>query len=195
VLQVPHELLDKLDKLAPHTQWPSQSWATIIAATIAVIAALVALSGALYSANRSAREAQLDRDADKQQARRTERSQLLSQSLDIARLLTQMIFALPDEPPETPHPDFVQKWNEGVLLIDLLDLTELPRSSEALLHFIHAAADAYSSREEQDMDRLMMSRKALVDTFSQELASESGPEGKPVRSTRIAGRLKTAESA
>jgi hypothetical protein len=78
VVTVPNDVLEKLT----HQSYPSQGWATIIAALIALVAAGTALFGVWLKVRADANEANNARTAETENTRRAERIRLLAEAVE-----------------------------------------------------------------------------------------------------------------
>ncbi|GAA4297599.1 hypothetical protein [Mycobacterium paraffinicum] len=82
---------DVIDKLSPHETGLPQSWATIIAACIAVAAAAIALLGVWWQIRSAAREARNDRAADVRLTRQTQLAEHMAEAIQLGRSLQDLI--------------------------------------------------------------------------------------------------------
>ena len=82
---------DVVNKLSPHESGLPQSWATIIAADIAVSAALIALAGVWWQIRSAAREARRDRGHDARLARQPQLVERMGESIALTRSLQDLL--------------------------------------------------------------------------------------------------------
>jgi hypothetical protein len=136
---------DVLNKLSPHETGLPQSWATIIAACIAVTAALLALCGVSRQIAAIAREGQQNRAADARMRREAVFIERMAQALELSNRFGRALLSHRNVPSD--------QWNrvdvvayadmlaEGKLLASMLRLLGAQASSKSMVAYLNRIAD------------------------------------------------------
>jgi hypothetical protein len=82
---------DVVNKLPPHESGLPQSWATIIAASVAVLAALIAFAGVSWQIRSAAKEARSDRESDARLARQEHLVERMAEAIALYRSLQDLL--------------------------------------------------------------------------------------------------------
>jgi hypothetical protein len=179
---------DVVNKLSPHESGLPQSWATIIAACIAVLAALLALGGVWWQIRAAGREARRDRAVDARLSRQTHLIDRMAEAFALTRTLTELMRAN-----RGPHDkweaqgkkDFDDYTERGRVLINELAILGARESSAAFWRVIYLqniAAKAHergtpNSRPRPKLDgkHSMQLKSEMIAAFHTDLTGERPP--------------------
>jgi hypothetical protein len=154
---------DVLDRLSPHESWPSQSWATIIGACIAVLAALLAVWGVLRQIRADLHRARQDRMfGEMRRALRTTNKLVLV-------LFTDHPGVPVSEWPDADHAAFTKLVDEGYVQGPMLKVLGAPKSGKRLKAFLLRASNLANDPASEGPHL-----PDLADEFSQTMQDELG---------------------
>jgi hypothetical protein len=132
---------DVVNKLSPHESGLPQSWATIIAATIAVLAALIALAGVSWQVRSAAAEARKDRESDARLARQQHVVERMAEAIASYRSLQDLLASNTRRPlsgwPEAAKNAFNEQTQRMRALHSMLWLLGARRSSQAVERVVY----------------------------------------------------------
>jgi hypothetical protein len=178
---------DTLDKLAPHQSGLPQSWATIIAALIAVAAACIAFSGVLLQIRATAAQAEANRHADAElareerhaqaaAARRGERIKLVREATDLTQTAFNHAIGLAVEPESKTSGQDVSNLMEavyrGFLTRDMMLLVGLRKSAAGLNMYMEGLRDTVEAPNIEDVMKVAETRSDLLQLFVEELEAD-----------------------
>jgi alkanesulfonate monooxygenase SsuD/methylene tetrahydromethanopterin reductase-like flavin-dependent oxidoreductase (luciferase family) len=175
-----------VDKLSPHQSGLPQSWATIIAAFIAVVAALIALGGVWWQIRSAAREAandraaaakeaRNDRVADARLARHAQLVERMAEAVDLTRSLQDVLSQnrgnLRDWA-ETKRDAFNEQTQRLRALSSMLQLLGA-KESGAKLHELTYKCNVLAQNREETWGKPTQLSAELSTVFEKELSADA----------------------
>jgi len=165
---------------SPHETGLPQSWATIIAACIAVIAALIALCGVKRQVAATAREGQKGRAADAKMQRQEQLVERMAKAVELSIEMGRILRAHQNVPSgQWENKDDLVAWadmlTQGKLLVSMLRVLGARQSSTSLLAYLNRVADIANDPASEGLEEVAVGSD-LTFTMRDELESDGNSE-------------------